>query len=170
MPGTAITLSGTLGAVCATLAIICVQQDSDDEEIQRYIARDMPSKSDYSLVALPESPPPGNAYVVAVKFAEPVRDGQVVSFQYQEFTLYACAKIPGASRPAACRPGDKSLVREVRKDDVVTTYAISRKFGPATGGGARMAREWVESQDTFVKAPNWVDDYAAQQLERKYGE
>ena len=169
MPGTATTLGVSLAAACATFVSLVVQQDSGDDEIQRYIAHDMPSKRDYSFVALPTSPPPGDAYVVAVSFREPVRSGQEISFQYREFTLYACSKILEASPVGACRSTDKSLIRKVRKGDMVTVYAISSKFGPASGKAARLARRWVESEDTFVVSPDWVDDYAAQQLERKYG-
>lgn len=48
----------------------------------------------------------------------------------------------------------------------MTSYTISSKFGPAAGDVARSAREWIETADAFVASPQWVGDYAAQQLER----
>lgn len=51
----------------------------------------------------------------SVDFADPIHNGQIVSFQYREFTLYACSEVTGVTDPNRARSAtNRSSVRSGR--------------------------------------------------------
>jgi len=143
-----------------------------DQSIETRIQSRLPDERDYSFVALPTSQPPQGASLATGHYANSLRSGQVVLFQYRPFTLYACAAVPGYTDKGACAATDgKILLRVVRQNQIVTRYLIGTKStaDPATvaPGLFRSVRTYV-SRARFTTAPGWIDSYAEAQLKALY--
>lgn len=159
---------GTLVAAFLAVPGMFVVLHEGEDDLEARVARDMPKEADYSFVALPTTPAPGHAFVETSHYADPVKDGQVILLQYPGFTLFACSAIAGVTRSQSCAPRGRELLRTVEEGDVVTVFSIGGKFGPAEDSESEEVRAWIERADGFVTRPEWVRDFASQQLERMY--
>ena len=139
----------------------------DDTSIATGIQRDMPKPSNYSFVALPDTPPPGNALVATSHYANDREYGQEVLFEYGDYTLYACSQINGVSAPRSCDSRDRDTLASVTRNGVKTTFSLGTKDGSAPLEDTSAVRTWVRTAQ-FQTAPKWVADYAHAQLERIY--
>ena len=145
---------------------------SSDKSIQAQIQSQLPDERDYSFVALPASQPPLGASLATSHYANSLRSGQMVLFQYRPFTLYACASVPGYTNKRACAANDgRILLRVVRQHQIVTRYLAGTKStaDPATvaPGLFRTVRSYV-SRARFTTTPGWVGPYADAHLRALY--
>lgn len=145
---------------------------SADPSIEAEIQSQLPDERDYSFVALPTGQPPRGASLATSHYADPLRSGEQMLFQFRPFTLYACSSVPGYTDTAACAATQgKILLRTVRQHQIVTRYLIGTK---STANPADVApglfdtvRRYVSSA-RFTTTPGWVGPYAEAQLTALY--
>ncbi len=165
----AVTMLTAVGAAGIGFTVPNLSDKYDHLEAQ--IQTRLPDLRDYSFVALPVEQPPDNAYIETSHYADSLHSGQVVMFQYKPFTLYACSEVPGYTSDGTCRSQDKTLLRTIHLDGVVTRYSIGTK---SLDDPRRVAPDLFETVSDYVEeakfttTPPWLRPYAETQLRRRY--
>lgn len=169
-----------LGAVVAAVALASVAFISEvsgansDAEIEQAIQQELPRPRTYSWVALPTTPPPGDAYLVTTASADHYEYGQQVMLQYNAFTVYACAVRVGSAAEGSCARRDGTRLRTVRDGRTLTVWSVSTKFLDDPKGAAPDLFDQISrylDQAEFTTTPPWVRPYAEEQLRtRMYGQ
>lgn len=121
----------------------------------------------YAHVALPSTAPPDGALVDVMQAADPRRQGEQVSFQYDGFSVDLCTRSVVRSDPAACDPqpgDDDTVVRTVTEGEYVTSVRAYGKFGEAAAGPAADAVALFTSAQ-MTPNPGWFRHYAVESHE-----
>jgi hypothetical protein len=155
-----------IAALAIGVIVVLVAGQRPDTSAADYVARQMPDPQGYTHVLLPSTAPPVGAMISVASYADPERDGQGISFNYNGVTIQACSYAPQRARRTTCKSQDSvPPLRRIKDGDFVTLFFASHKPGIVPDKTARAAMEFFLQSPTRTK-PRWLADYARTALEK----